>query len=135
MTDFLLDTNHLTEMAKPVSPLLPQLLSGLAAGDRFYVCAVALGEAATWAGSGPPSDRRASRFKAVRTRLRFAPLVEADADESARLRSDPRTRGVQLELPDALIAAVALRRGFTLLTADRDFRPIPHLPADDWLAS
>ena len=95
---------------------------------------MSVGEAGIWAGGGRGRDRRESRLRAVRTRLRFAPLNEADADQSARLRLNLRTVGRQLELPDALIAAVALRRKFTLLTRDRDFAPVPHLRTDDWLA-
>ena len=134
MTDYLLDTNHLTALAEPTAPLWSRMFAAIAAGDRFHVCPVSVGEAGIWADGGRRQDRRASRLRAVRTRLRYIPLTEADADESARLHLNLRTTGRQLAPPDALIAAVALRRGLTLLTSDQDFAPVPHLRTADWLA-
>ena len=59
-------------------------------------------------------------------------LLPCDADLAADLRILLRTRGRQLELPDALIAGVALRLDFTLLTADADFAAVPGLRTEDW---
>ena len=78
--------------------------------------------------------RRTAEYRTLRADLEYAEVTEDDAEFSAALRLDLRTRGFQLALPDALIAAVALRLDLTLLTADRDFAPVPHLRTDDWLA-
>ena len=134
MTDFLLDTNHLTESAKPFNPLLPRLHAAVARGDRFHLCPVAAAEAAFWAGEGKRRDLRPARLRAARAVMTFVPLAEADAVQSAQIRLDLRAAGHQLALPDALIAAVALRLDLTLLTRDRDFAPVPHLRTVDWLA-
>jgi predicted nucleic acid-binding protein len=44
-----------------------------------------------------------------------------------------RRQGWQLGTVDALVAAVALRYGCTLLTADKDFAAIPALGLENWL--
>ena len=134
MTGFLLDTNHLTESAKPLSPLLARLHAGVARGDRFHLCPIVAAEAAIWAGDGRKRELRPARLRAARSALTFVPLTEDDAVQSAEIRRNLRAGGRRLELPDALIAAVALRLDLTLLTADRDFAPVPHLRTADWLA-
>ena len=94
-----------------------------------------VGEAYLWVLEGPRRHLRPSRYLGVRASLPCVPTVESDAESSARLRIGLRRRGHQLELPDALIAAVALRLDLTLLTADADFAPVPGLRAADWLGS
>jgi predicted nucleic acid-binding protein len=39
-----------------------------------------------------------------------------------------------LETVDSLIAVIALRNDLTLLTTDGDFKPIPQLKRENWLA-
>ena len=133
MTAYLLDTNHLTSLMKPGGALLARLDAACLEGDEFSICPVTVGEAWVWVLDGPRTDRRPSRYRGVRSLLFFTPLTEADAEHSARLRIDLRRRGYQLELPDALIAAVALRLNLTLLTADADFAPVTGLRTADRL--
>jgi hypothetical protein len=47
-----------------------------------------------------------------------------DHVEAAELRNACRRRGVQIGTIDALIAQLCLRRDLTLLTADKDLRPV-----------
>ena len=58
---------------------------------------------------------------------------ESDAESAADLQLALRRRGRQLETVDALIAAVALRNGLTLLTTDMDFQAVPGLLQENWL--
>jgi predicted nucleic acid-binding protein len=58
---------------------------------------------------------------------------ETDAELAAELQVALRRRGRQLETVDALVAAVAIRYGLTLLTTDKDFKAVPDLGRDNWL--
>ena len=60
-------------------------------------------------------------------------LDRADAERAAHLQIQLRRQGWQLGPVDALIAAVALRYGLTLLTTDRDFAAIPSPSQENWL--
>lgn len=60
-------------------------------------------------------------------------LDEIDGERAAELQVLLRKRGWQLETVDALVAAVALRYGLTLLTSDKDFSAVPHLVQENWL--
>jgi tRNA(fMet)-specific endonuclease VapC len=52
---------------------------------------------------------------------------------AAALQSSLRRAGRQLATVDALLAAVALRHGLTLLTTDGDFDAVPNLRLENWL--
>lgn len=50
-----------------------------------------------------------------------------DAEYAVELQLSLRAKGRQLEMADALIAAIAIRYDLILLTQDGDFRPITQL--------
>jgi tRNA(fMet)-specific endonuclease VapC len=59
--------------------------------------------------------------------------VLAFDDDAARIFQEPRTQRVRVGTMDLRIAAIALSRGFTLLTRNLvDFRRIPSLEVEDW---
>ena len=59
--------------------------------------------------------------------VRLKPLTYEDANDAGSLRFARQRAGKTLHLPDALMAATALRRHMRLLTADKDFSGIPGL--------
>jgi predicted nucleic acid-binding protein len=65
--------------------------------------------------------------------LKLWPADERTAVEFAAIMDELRTAGVSLAQFDALIAAVARQNGFTLLTADRDFRSVGGIRIESWL--
>ena len=74
--------------------------------------------------------RSAREVKAVVEALE--PLEYREADRSAwlhagQLGAEASTRGHSLEVGDCLVAAIALREGWTVFTLDRDFERIPGL--------
>ena len=127
MNGFLLDTNHASHLLDRRSRLRPRLLVRPGA---FHLCPVVLSEVRY----GLVRKKRTrmltewSRLAALFARL---PLDEEDAVRAADLRAQQEGSGRRLELPDALIAAVALRHGLTLLTADGDFNAVPGLTVED----
>jgi len=74
--------------------------------------------------SGPPSEIRTEIVR----RLGFLPMISyPEAQHAASLRRRRAKHGKPLSLPDALMAASALRHRCQLLTADRDYSGIPGL--------
>jgi predicted nucleic acid-binding protein len=71
--------------------------------------------------SGPKArESILDRFNA----LPFLNPNRADHIEAANLRNQCRRKGIQVGTIDALLAALCLRHGLSLLTTDGDFRRI-----------
>jgi len=69
--------------------------------------------------------REEAQFKRIRDYLRAfrEPSLEAvDYEDAARMSNQCRSRGIAGSPVDFLICAAAHRRGWTILTTDRDFR-------------
>ena len=134
---YLLDTNALSEPARPVKNLA--FMRRLAqVTQEIATCAPA--EAEVWYGLEIlPRGRRRDALEAYYTGILAAipilPLDAAAARVHGRLRAELRRVGRTAPYADSLIAAVALSRGLTLVTANvRDFAGIPDLQVEDWTA-
>ena len=69
--------------------------------------------------------KEAAQFEKLRSNLehfRDEALLTADYEEAARLSNLCRTHGQQCVPADILICAVAIRRDWTVLTADEDIK-------------
>jgi tRNA(fMet)-specific endonuclease VapC len=63
------------------------------------------------------------------------PFERNDAEASAKLRADLEKRGERIGGYDSLIAAHAVSRGWTMVTANvREFGRVPGLAVVDWTA-
>lgn len=135
MSDFLLDTNHLSPMVTLDHPLRRRVLSSLDAGNTFAVSVPVVTEMVYGISVLPQANR--NRAEWLRLKPRFACYIpdEADAETAAELQIMLRKRGWQLAVIDALIATVALRYDLTLLTTDGDFAAVPSLRIQNWLQS
>ena len=134
MNGYLFDTNHATPLIVPDDPVRLRFEAMPAA--KFHLCPVVAGEVRY--GFRDMRDQRRGRaalvaWGALTTRFVPLPIDIHDGETAVDLRLDERRRGRQLKLPDALIAAIALRHDLTLLTADRDFDRIPGLRVENWL--
>ncbi len=68
--------------------------------------------------------REAAQFRRLRDYLRVFPdtaVTTEDYEEAAQARNECRSAGIAASPVDMLICAVALRQGWEILTADRDF--------------
>lgn len=134
MTQYLLDTNHASPLVTIGHPLRQRILDDLQEGHTFAICVPVLAETLFGVSLLP----RAKANRAEWSRLR--PLIpcyvpdERDAENAADLRVALRRQGWQLETIDSLIAVIALHNDLTLLTTDGDFKPIPELKRENWLA-
>lgn len=133
MARYLLDSNHASPLVTLHHPLRKKVLDSWAVGDEFSLCVPVLSE--TLFGISVLSRAAANRaeWQRLRQRLTCYQLEETDAEYAVDLQLSLRAKGRQLEMADALIAAVAIRYDLTLLTADGDFREITQLKKENWL--
>jgi predicted nucleic acid-binding protein len=129
----LVDTSVWSLSLRRDSPEVPELLElrrALAGGDLVVTTGMIIQELL----QGLVTE--ASR-SSVRDRMSRISHVAAELDDhlaAAEAFVECRRRGVQLGSVDALLAAICVRRGLSLLTTDRDFHhAAPHLGLRIWL--
>jgi predicted nucleic acid-binding protein len=133
MTDHLMDANHLSPLVTSGHPLRRRYFLSQQAGHTFAVAVPALTETLLGISIIPRSKQNLAEWQRLMPGLTVYDLDRADAERAAHLQIQLRRQGWQLGTVDALIAAVALRYGLTLLTTDKDFSVIPALNQENWL--
>jgi len=134
MADYLLDTNHASPVVTLSHPLRERVLQRLDAGDSFAVCVPVITETLFGIRMLPRALQNVAEWERLKPLLPCYTPDETDAESAAELQIALRNSGWQLETVDALIAAVALRYDLTLLTTDQDFRGVPRLQRENWVA-
>ena len=134
MADYFLDTNHASTLVTSGHRVRGRIHDRLAAGDSFFLTAPVITELVFGFGLLPRATQNMHEWLAIRSALRLLPVEETDALDAAALQLALRRRGWQLETVDALIATASLRYALILLTTDGDFRPVPGLVTENWLA-
>ena len=133
MARYLLDSNHASPLVTLHHPLRPKVLAAMQEGDVFSLCVPVLSETLFGISVLPRAVQNRSEWQKLRRHLFCYQLDEQDAEYAVDLQLSLRSRGRQLEMADALIAATAIRYDLTLLTTDGDFLPIPKLKIENWL--
>lgn len=133
MSNYLLDTNHVSPLVTLNHPLRAKVLERAQSGDTFAVCVPVITESLFGLGILPRGIQNRAEWNRLRALLQVYIPDERDAEAAADLQIAMRRRGYQLVTVDATIAAVALRFGLILLTTDQDFQPIPDLMRENWL--
>ena len=112
MTSFLVDTNVLIRCLRGVPDGLG-LLHRLRVGGELYMSVLSTVEvlARTW----PQEEERTLALLASFSRL---PMGEDIADSAGRLLFRQARKGLTLTVPDAIVAATALRHNLTLVSYD-----------------
>ncbi len=128
MAEYLLDTSALIDWlggSEPAHSLLERLS---AEGHDLAVCCVSIAE--LFSGL---SDAERAAVEPVIGGLDYLDIDEGAARLAGSFRYTHARRGMQLSTPDALQAALAVRRGATLVTANvKDF-PMPELRVEEVL--
>jgi predicted nucleic acid-binding protein len=135
MAGYLMDTNHLSPLVTLRHPLRRRFFKAQQSGHTFALAVPALTETLLGISLVPRSHQNLAEWRRLMPGLTVYDLDRADAEQAAVLQLQLRRQGWQLATVDALIAAVALRYGLTLLTADKDFAAIPALKQENWLTS
>lgn len=117
MTRYMLDTSVLIEAIRRREPAFSQLRDWIVAGEELGICAVQIAEFM----SGVHPQRRVAEYRFLTT-LRWWDTTQEAAAQAGFYRYDFARRGIQIDTPDAVIAAVARERSAVLVTGNgRDF--------------
>lgn len=132
---YLLDTDILSNLMRRVPP--SSLISRLARvppGEQF-TSSVTLGELVYGALRSDRADALLERIEAVvPTELPVLPFDAAAARRYGEVRADLERKGTPIGDADLRIAAIALSRRLTVVTAnERHFGRVMDLPVENWL--
>ena len=133
MSDYLLDTNHLSPLVTLSHPLRQRVLVALQAEHTFAITVPVLVEMLFGVGVLPRAEQNQAEWQRLRPNFKCYIPDETDAKQAVDLQIQLRRQGWQLATVDALVAAVALRHDLTLLTRDKDFAAISSLKQETWL--
>lgn len=132
---YLLDTDTLSNLMRrvPQSSLISRL-ARVPPEDQF-TSSVTLGELVYGALRSDRATLLLERIEAViPTELPVLPFDAAAARRYGEVRADLEGKGTPIGDADLRIAAIALSRGLTIVTAnERHFRRVPDLSVENWL--
>lgn len=115
-----------------LDPAVAALRRALAGQDLVATTGVVLQEILQGAVHGTTRERVLEHFG----KLQYVAPDREDHTHAADVRDQCRRHGVQLGTIDALIAALTIRHGLTLLTTDQDFEHAARwVPLPVWRAS
>ena len=134
MARYLLDTNHISPLVTPGHRLQGILSQRYLDGDSFGIAVPALTEMLFGILTLPRAESNLKTWQSIDQSYTYYQIEKEDAERAADLQVVLRRRGWQLGTIDALIASIALRYDLTLLTTDNDFKAIPALKQENWLA-
>lgn len=135
MIEYCLDTNACIALINGTSvPVRARFKAAIADGSVVGVSTVVLHE--LWYGVSKSTRRESNtaRLQAFLTGpFEILDWDDADARAAGEVRSQLEGEGKMVGAYDALIAAQAVRRGFTLVTANtREFKRVDGLMWEDW---
>ena len=122
MAAYLLDTNALVDWLGGVESVTRLLEDISVRGNKFAACCVSIAE--LYAGLAdherPRADQLAANFD-------YWDIDSAMAKQAGHYRYSYARRGIQLSAPDTLLAALAVSRDATLITANLKDFPMPEI--------
>ena len=116
MTEYLLDTNHISPLVTHGHPLRLRILAQLQAGDQFSIATPALHEFLFGITSIPRATENLQTWVSLKGLFKYYHVDQIAAEQSAQLRIILRRQGQQLEAIDSFIAVIAARYDVILLT-------------------
>lgn len=129
----LIDTNHLSELMRPVSRIRKRFEDSRRAGVRFGCCNPVLCELES---IFRPPGREVAFRKTLGKLLERISRWTLD-DTTARLYGEAfrelRDKGRALSQVDIMLVALTRQMDLTLLTSDRDFEAVPDIRTENWL--
>lgn len=126
--EFLIDTNAIVKLLARD----PSLRWKMGHNFRCWISFATVGE--LFAGAHQ-SNRRAENISEIEHLCTEIPVVSWDfqiSDEYGRVHASLRRKGKPIPQNDVWIAATALRHGMTLITLDKHFSFVEHLPIEVW---
>jgi tRNA(fMet)-specific endonuclease VapC len=125
MTDYLVDTNHVSKILEGEKKLKDRLQKTRGTGDTFGISMTA-------------SQRKQKNLARLKAFLNSVILWEYDrpaAEEFGRIQAEQKAKGKPIPSSDAQIAAVARLHNLKILSNDRHFTFVSNLAIESWLSS
>jgi predicted nucleic acid-binding protein len=132
MSQYLLDTNHLSPLVTIGHPLQVKILAALQSGDDFAIASPVLNEFIFGISSIARAQQNLTVWNKLKNDFTYYAVDEVDAEVAANLRIALRRNGRQVALVDSFVAVIARRYNLTLLTTDKDFFAIEGLDQENW---
>lgn len=139
MSGFLIDTNVISEFAKPEPNRHVKLWFQTADPNSLFVSVITFGEIRLGIENMPIGRRRTDLERWVNEGLpewfesNLLSVTKPIADRWAQITVQAKTRGSALATTDGLIAATALERGLTLVTRNvKDFEGLGNSIFNPW---
>ncbi len=134
MAGYLLDTNHISAAIRRASGLRDRIQQARRQGARFGTCIPVLCEVeAGIQQTARPESARQTLNRLLRD-VRLWPIDRDLAVVWGAVFNELRRQGRSLSQTDISLVALARSRVLTLLTTDRDFKPVVGLHIENWLA-
>jgi tRNA(fMet)-specific endonuclease VapC len=131
---YLLDTNHLSAVIRPVSVLRDKVLQRHRAGERFAICWPVLCELEFGILDTPKPDRYYRSLNHVLEIIRIWSFDWHVIRLYGTTAMTLRRQGRALSQVDTMLAAFARHYAATILTTDNDFKALSEIRTENWLA-
>jgi predicted nucleic acid-binding protein len=122
MATYLLDTTVIIDAINGKRGRNASLIELAEAGHMLACCPVNVAE--VYAGMRPKEERKTADLLHS---LRLLPITFEIAERAGRFRRAYAQKGVNLAIPDVIIAAVAVENGLALITDNAKDFPMPEL--------
>jgi tRNA(fMet)-specific endonuclease VapC len=131
---YLLDTNMLSDLVRNPQGLVAQKIAQV--GEGAVCTSIVSAAELRYGGLKANSSKIAERVDLILSALEVLPLESPADDRYAVLRHHLTRRGTPIGPNDLMIAAHALARDLTVVTANtREFSRAPGLKIENWLLS
>lgn len=127
---FVLDTNVWSEVARGIGRAGRKLST--VPLTKVVIPAPAIYELMRLPSSSPAKRALARFLDHVVNTYEVAPLDRAAAEAAAAIANALTAKGRQISHLDTMIAGIAIARGATLVTRDKDFKGVAGLKIEDW---
>ena len=133
MTDYLIDTNHVSVLLRRQQSNVSRRLNQLGPDDSFGIAIPILGELYFQVYASTRQAQNLAELNQFLTQVELWPYHEAEAQEYGRIMAEQKRKGRPIPAVDAQIAAVARVGNLTVLTADKHFSFVDKLIVENWL--
>ena len=133
----MLDTHIISDLMRdPKGKSNQQLQQLIASEPKLQVCTSVVVDCEVRYGlHRRPSELLQKAYENVLLLVEILPLNAAVTNHYVHIRNELEKVGTPIGPNDTLIAARALSLGTTLVTADAEFRQVPGLKVENWLAN
>lgn len=134
MRTYLLDTNHLGQAIRVISPLRERVFQARKTGARFACCWPVLCELEAGIVQLRDMQRRRRLLNTLLDEVRIWPLDASVARTFGEVHLLLKQRGRALSHVDKIAASLAMSYPqVVLLTTDLDFTALPEIRTENWL--